>query len=66
FTGQFEYSPTLEFLAKVGDKIADQHNEAVRAEERKFGEELFDAFASDYNNSRQRILALDAAQAKNK
>lgn len=66
FTGQFEYSPTLEFLAKVGDKIADQHNEAVRDDERKFGEELFDAFASDYNNARQRILALDAAQAKNK
>ena len=66
FTGQFEYSPTLEFLAKVGDAIADQHNEAVRADERKFGEELFDAFASDYNNARQRILALDAAQAGNK
>ncbi|MGC1679203.1 MAG: hypothetical protein WA740_16855 [Candidatus Binataceae bacterium] len=66
FTGQFEYSPTLEFLAKVGDAIADQHNEAVRADERKFGEELFDAFVSDYHNARQRILALDAAQAKNK
>jgi len=66
FTGEFEYSPTLEFLARVGDRIADQHNDAVRADERKFGEELFDAFASDYNNSRQRILALDAAQAKNK
>ncbi|MGH7778210.1 MAG: hypothetical protein ACREQR_00070 [Candidatus Binataceae bacterium] len=60
FSGEFEYSPTLEFLAKVGDAIADQHNEAVRIEERKFGEELFDAFASDYNNARPRIMALDA------
>ncbi|MHB8382384.1 MAG: hypothetical protein ACYDC3_08625 [Candidatus Binataceae bacterium] len=66
FTGEFEYSPTLEFLARVGDRIADEHNEAVRIEERKFGEELFDAFASDYNNARQRILALDSEQAKNK
>ena len=63
FTGEFEYSPTLEFLARVGDAIADQHNETVRIEERKFGEELFDAFASDYNKARPRILALDAAKA---
>jgi hypothetical protein len=66
FTGEFEYSPTLEFLARVGDAIADQHNETVRVEERKFGEELFDAFASDYNRARPRILALDAAKATGK
>ncbi|HUY26834.1 MAG TPA: hypothetical protein VMV27_05395 [Candidatus Binataceae bacterium] len=64
FTGEFEYSPTLEFLARVGDAIADQHNEAVRTDERAFGAELFDAFATDYNNARPRILALDPRQAK--
>jgi hypothetical protein len=58
-TAEFDYSPTLEFLGRIGDAIADAHNDQVRAEERKFGEELFDAFVADYNNARPAILALD-------
>jgi hypothetical protein len=61
-TGEFAYSPTLEFLARIGDAIAEQHNATVRAEEREVGEQLFDAFVSDYNGARPRILALDSAQ----
>jgi len=59
FTGEFMYSPALEFLAKIGDAIADANNANVRIEERKIGEELFDAFLKDYNNARPKILALD-------
>ncbi len=59
FSAEFDYSPTLEFLARIGDAIADAHNDQVRAEERKLGEELFDAFVADYNNARPGILALD-------
>jgi hypothetical protein len=59
---ELDYSPTLEFLARVGDKIAQEHNEEVRAEERAFGEELFDAFVADYNAARPAILALDGEQ----
>ncbi len=61
--GEFEYSPTLEFLARIGDEMADKHNEQVRLEEREFGEELFDAFESDYNHARPSIIALDRGQA---
>jgi hypothetical protein len=59
FTGGFLYSPTLEFLARIGDAIAQANNAAVRADERRLGEELFDAFLKDYNNARPKILALD-------
>ncbi len=59
FTAEFLYSPTLEFLARIGDAIAEANNDAVRADERKLGEELFDAFLKDYNNARAKILALD-------
>ena len=60
FTAQLNYSPTLELLARVGDAIAKEHNDQVRAEERAFGEELFDAFVADYNDARPAILALDS------
>lgn len=60
-TAQLDYSPTLELLARIGDAIAQAHNDQVRAEERAFGEELFDAFVADYNIARPAILALDAA-----
>jgi hypothetical protein len=60
-TAQLDYSPTLELLARIGDAIAQAHNDQVRAEERAFGEELFDAFVADYNSARPAILALDAA-----
>jgi hypothetical protein len=60
FTAQLNYSPTLELLARVGDAIAKEHNDKVRAEERAFGEELFDAFVADYNDARPAILALDS------
>ncbi len=59
---QLNYSPTLELLARIGDAIAQEHNDQVRAEERAFGEELFDAFVADYNDARPAILALDSDQ----
>ncbi|HXW83001.1 MAG TPA: hypothetical protein VEJ86_01210, partial [Candidatus Binataceae bacterium] len=62
-TAELEYSPTLELLARVGDAIAEAHNEQVREEERRLGEELFDAFVADYNASRPKILALDSSGA---
>jgi hypothetical protein len=62
FRGEFNYSPTLEFLAKVGDAIAEAHNMPVRLEERQVGQQLFDAFVTDYNNARPAIMALDTNQ----
>ncbi len=62
-TAQLNYSPTLELLARIGDAIAKEHNDQVRAEERAFGEELFDAFVADYNDARPAILALDSDKA---
>ena len=61
FRGEYHYSPTLEFLARVGDSIAEKHNDVVRNEERRFGEELFDAFVADYNSSRSQILGAGEA-----
>ncbi|MGB8681703.1 MAG: hypothetical protein WCD12_02360 [Candidatus Binatus sp.] len=58
-TAQLDYSPTLELLARIGDAIAQEHNDQVRAQERAFFEELFDAFVADYNDARPAILALD-------
>ena len=58
---EFNYAPTLELLARVGDSVADQHSAEVKLEERKLGQELFDAFMSDYNNARPQILAVDEA-----
>jgi hypothetical protein len=66
FRGEFNYSPTLEFLAKVGDTIAEAHNVQVRKEERQVGEQLFDAFVTDYNSARPAILALDSKQEGSK
>jgi len=60
FTAQLDYSPTLELLARIGDAIAKEHNDQVRAEERAFGEELFDAFVADYNDARPAIAGLDS------
>jgi hypothetical protein len=62
-TGEFSYSPTLEFLARIGDAIADEHDWNVRADERKLGEEFFKAFLKDFRAARGRILALDDKQA---
>ncbi len=59
-TAQLNYSPALELLARIGDAIAQKHNDRVRAEERAFGEELFDAFVADYNDARPAIIALDS------
>jgi hypothetical protein len=63
FTGELNYSPTLEMLARVGDAFANAHDEEVRKEERAFGEELFDAFVADYDAARPAIRALDNLQA---
>lgn len=59
FTAEFLYSPALEFLARIGDAITKANNAAVCADERRLGEQLFDAFLKDYNNARPKILALD-------
>ncbi len=58
-TAEFMYSPALEFFARLGDSIADQHDAKVRRQERAVMQEFLDAFVKDYNNARPRILALD-------
>ncbi|MFZ0889624.1 MAG: hypothetical protein WA005_14320, partial [Candidatus Binataceae bacterium] len=58
-SAECRYSPALGVLARVGDAMAEAHNEQVRAEERQLGEELFDAFAADYARAKPAILALD-------
>jgi hypothetical protein len=56
---EFSYAPALELLARVGDSVADAHSAEVKREERQLGQELFDAFVTDYNDSRPKLLALD-------
>jgi hypothetical protein len=56
---ELSYSPLLQVLVRVADAIADAHNEAVRDDERRMGEQLFDAFLRDYNGAKPRLLALD-------
>lgn len=58
-SAEIEYAPTLAFLARIGDALANEHDAEVRAEERALGEELFDAFVADYADSRAAILAID-------
>jgi len=58
-SAEFRYAPTLEMLARVGDSIADEHSAEVKVEERQLGQDLFDAFMTDYNNARPKVLALD-------
>jgi hypothetical protein len=50
----------LAMLARVGDAIANAHNEKVRDDERRLGQELFDALVDDYNSARPQILSLDS------
>jgi hypothetical protein len=59
---EFSYAPALELLARVGDSVADAHSAEVKREERQLGQELFDAFMTDYNNSRPKLLALDGVR----
>ena len=61
-SAEFHYAPTLAFLARIGDAIANEHDAAVRAEERAFGEELFDALVADYADARAAILAMGDRQ----
>ena len=65
-TAEFMYSPALEFFAKLGDSIADEHDAKVREQERSLAQEFLDAFVKDYNNARPRILALDQDPALTK
>lgn len=58
-SAEFMYSPALEFLARLGDSIADEHTRKVRQQERQVMQEFLDAFMKDYNNARPKILALD-------
>jgi len=60
--GEFAYAPALEFLARIGDSVADEHSAEVKREERELGQELFDAFLSDYNRARPGLLALDSVR----
>jgi len=46
------YSPMLEFLARIGDSIADAHNQLVREDERRLWRQVFDALVSDYRRAR--------------
>jgi hypothetical protein len=64
-TGEMRYSPMLSLLARIGDAIANAHNVSVRNDERRLGQELFDALVDDYNYSRPRILSLDASPNPN-
>ena len=59
FTGELRYSPMLGMLARVGDTIADANNLNVRNDERRLGQELFDALVDDYTSARPDILILD-------
>ena len=65
-TAEFDYSPTLELLARIGDAIAKEHDTQVRKEERALGEELFESFVADYNDARPALLALDGVQENTK
>ena len=61
-SAEFHYAPTLAFLARIGDAIANEHDADVRADERALGEELFDAFVADYADARAAILAMGDSQ----
>jgi hypothetical protein len=65
-TAEFMYSPALEFFARLGDSIADEHDAKVRQQERSLAQEFLDAFVKDYNNARPGILALDQDPALKK
>ena len=58
-SGELRYSPMLEILAAIGDVVADAHNAKVRDDERRLGEDLFDALLDDYNSARPQIISLD-------
>ena len=61
-SAELHYAPTLAFLARISDAIANEHDADVRADERALGEELFDAFVADYADSRAAILAMGDRQ----
>ena len=57
-SAELRYAPMLGMLAKIGDAVADAHNEEVRSDERRLGEELFNALLDDYNDARRQITSL--------
>jgi hypothetical protein len=59
WSAELTYSPSLEILAGVGDSIADAHNAAVRADERRLGEDLFNAMITDYQRAKPAIRTVD-------
>jgi hypothetical protein len=65
-SAEFMYSPALEFFARLGDSIADEHDAKVRQQERSLAQEFLDAFVKDYNNARAGILALEQNPALKK
>jgi hypothetical protein len=49
-------SPVLEFLVRIGDSMADAHNERVREDERRLWREVFEAIVRDYQRARPSLL----------
>ncbi len=64
-SGELRYSPMLAMLADIGDAIADAHNVKVRDDERRLGQELFDALVDDYHGAGRQILSLDTLPKAN-
>jgi len=56
--GEFAYAPALDLLTRIADTVADAHDVAVRREERRLGEELFDAAVADFERARPEIMRL--------
>ena len=53
---ELTYSPMLEFLASIGDSIAQAHNQLVREDEQRLWREVFEAIVSDYQRARPSLL----------
>ncbi|HLH77893.1 MAG TPA: hypothetical protein VKV28_13910 [Candidatus Binataceae bacterium] len=55
--GEFEYSPALEIIARVGDAIVAANDDQVRADERGLLGRLLGAADRDYRRARPRLLS---------
>ena len=55
--GEFEYSPALEIIARVGDVIVASNDERVRADERRLLGRLLGAADRDYRRAQPRLLS---------
>lgn len=57
--GEFEYSPALEIIARVGDAIVAADDDRVRNEERALLGRLLGAAYRDYRQAQPRLLSAD-------